>query len=334
MYLNSNQSIALNEEKILHIAKWINRRNIPADKEDLPVKNFDTNMSSNYWFALVAICHQTSPIDSVPLQGMIGDKLYRGWDYLKEMFELISMRNNDILTPQYWRQITGKQLLKWFGTNLTDPDGRARLLNDMGHRMIALKFNYLLDIAEACKLIVLNGEPCILNTLSEFDAYRDPVRKKSYFLLSLLENNGLITFVDRENIGPPVDYHEVRGHLRIGTVVIKDDILLDKILHGKEVSQEEDVMIRSAVHDAILSIRNLVETITPSVLHYLFWNVFRSHCSRLAPKCAFEKTGLPDRYLHLSNEIAQVHCPFVLECNSFEKKDFSLVEHSCKTDYY
>ena len=56
----------------------------------------------------------------------------------------------------------------------------------------------------------------LLNTLGNFSAYRDPVRKKSLFFLSLLRNSGLASFSDDGNLGPPVDYHEVRGHLRIG----------------------------------------------------------------------------------------------------------------------
>lgn len=54
--------------------------------------------------------------------------------------------------------------------------------------------------------------------LAGIRAYRDPVRKKSSFLLELLRSQCGWQFVDVENLSAPVDYHEVRGHFRLGTV--------------------------------------------------------------------------------------------------------------------
>lgn len=51
-----------------------------------------------------------------------------------------------------------------------------------------------------------------------------------------MQNAGLWVFADRDKLGAPVDYHEVRGHLRIGTVQIHDEELRTRLVEGRDVS--------------------------------------------------------------------------------------------------
>src|SRR5205814_1834897 len=110
-----------------------------------------------------------------------------------------------------------------------------------------------------------------------------------------------------------VDYHEVRGHLRIGTVRVADSGLLKKLRAGQPVTSEEDIAIRQSVYDAIMRISRQSGVNDPSQLHYLFWNIFRSICTREAPQCFALRTDslLPERYMLLTiDENGARRCPF------------------------
>jgi hypothetical protein len=172
--------------------------------------------------------------------------------------------------------------------------------------------------------------------LSFFRAYDDPVHKKTFFFLALMRNSGLWVYTDGKKLGAPVDYHEVRGHLRIGTVQINDEELRAKLLSGRQVSAEEDVLIRDAVYKAIMFISDCSGLHNPSQLHYLFWNVFRSCCTRDSPHCTScpSSCSLPERYVPLASfPEGKRRCPFSTVCQSVGKEP-KLIEHNFETDYY
>jgi hypothetical protein len=139
--------------------------------------------------------------------------------------------------------------------------------------------------------------------------------------------------VDNDRLGPPVDYHEVRGHLRMGTVIVTDPALREKLLKEIPVTQAEDVAIRQAVYDAIMLLSELTELHNPSRLHYLFWNVFRSCCVQEAPYCTTSCPTLPERYRHLMAFGGKSQCPFSGVCASVDTAD-RYYEHVFETDYY
>jgi hypothetical protein len=186
---------------------------------------------------------------------------------------------------------------------------------------------------KVCDGRIASGYPNLVDELRKFRAYNDPVRKKSYFFLALMRNSGIWSYVDDQNLGAPVDYHEVRGHLRLATVQIADQRLRDKVLFGREVTLTEDIAIRGAVHNAITYISEKSGLCNPSRTHYLFWNLFRSICTRVSPQCLAisPNTALPRRYFDFLEGIKR--CPFADMCPSAAKPN-PILEHVCSTDYY
>ena len=150
-----------------------------------------------------------------------------------------------------------------------------------------------------------------------------------------MRNTGRWRFVDNESLGPPVDYHEVRGHLRIGTVAIVDPDLRRKVANGEPVTEVEDVAIRRAVFKAILYVSELSGLRDPSRLHYLFWNIFRAVCVRNAPRCSASGRPplLPPRYQPQMDVDDDVHCPYETVCKSAHVAN-PIIEHVAVTDYY
>jgi hypothetical protein len=323
------------------VADILRLHSIPEDHEDSLLVDFTPEQIGNYYLLLVAISHQTSPIDEKPLEGIVSGHHLVGWDYLTAKLEAAVHENPAILTVTYWDGINAEDIRHLFndiefGDRLNDLAGRARLIQDIGHIMLSNSWQSAEDIYAASDQYIEHAGNGMLELLAQFQAYRDPVRKKSYFYLALMRNASLWRYKDVDNLGAPVDYHEIRGHLRIGTVHILDSSLRRKLIEGHEVTAKEDVDIRRAVHNALMLISEMSGLRNPSRVHYLFWNVFRSCCTRQNPHCNGCPTDckLPARYVPLTMCLeGKRQCPFAGVCNSVcvEPK---LNEQRTKTDYY
>jgi hypothetical protein len=306
------------------VAKLLGRREVPADAEEQS-PDVPADLVGNFYLALVAICHQTSPLKGRPLQGLIDGRIRRGWHYLMARFERAAEQRPSILEPANWVDFSGVAIGDIFhderyGDRLTDHEGRAALLRDLGAHMLTWGWRRADAIYHHGEGRIAAGQPNLLNTLGRLRAFRDPVRKKSVFFLALMRNAGHWHYADDENLGPPVDYHEVRGHLRIGTVRVTSPDLEKKLRGVGEITAEEDVAVRQAVYDAIVQISQESGLRNSSQLHYLFWNVFRTVCRRRSPQClrVSSRTTVPPRYAPLTVHKAGPRCPFASVCASAE----------------
>jgi hypothetical protein len=339
--LQCSEPVLVDVDSCRRVAQMLRTRDIPPAQEDSSLPGLRPELVGNFYLLLVAICHQTSPRGKQPLEGNIKHQQLRGWDYLSAKLEEDVLLDPQLLNPTSWANFSSEDIRdlfrdKEFGERLSDPTGRAALVRDLGQKMLERSWRSADQIYLASRRIA--GEfPSLLSLLSEFRAYDDPVRKKSYFFLSLMQNANLWTYTDPENLGAPVDYHEVRGHLRIGTVQISDLDLRSKLLAGHDVTPEEDVKIRTAVHDALMLISTYSGLRNPSQTHYLFWNVFRSCCTRENPHCSAcpPTCTLPSRYIPLAmfSSGAPRRCPFSEVCQSAGREP-KLLEQTIDTDYY
>jgi hypothetical protein len=191
------------------------------------------------------------------------------------------------------------------------------------------------DLYRSAHQRIATGSPNLLSLLGRFRAYNDPVHKKAFFLLGLMRNSVGWGYADESELGPPVDYHEVRGHLRLGTVKILDPDLQEKLFRRLPVQEADDVALRAAVSEAISLVARQAQIPNPMRLHYLFWNLFRAVCLRENPHChSYPPNGaLPPLYAHLVGHGDVRRCPFFEVCPSADRADRYL-EHSFETDWY
>jgi hypothetical protein len=337
----TNPLVAVDIEVCLKLAEWLSSREIPPDREESSLPGFSAEQIGNFYLLLVAISHQTSPQGKPPLEGSISGRHLRGWDYLFARVEEAARHDPKILSPIFWARMSLNELENLFrderfGNRLSDSTGRIMLINDLGRAMVERSWKSASQIFDAAGGRIASGNPNLVTLLSQFGAYRDPVHKKIYFFLALMQNTGVWIYVDPDKLGAPVDYHEVRGHLRIGTVQIHDPHLYAKLLQRTAVTEEEDVSIRQAVHEALMFLSEHSGLRNPSQLHYLFWNVFRSCCTRENPHC-FSCTptcSLPARYVPLALfPDGSRHCPFAPLCSSAGHEP-KLQEPHVVTDFY
>ena len=338
----ANQStVIVNIEVCRKLADLLRSQSIPADREDSSLTGLSPREVGNFYLLLVAICHQTSPIGKPPLEGDVGGRHVRGWDYLSAKLQAAARANLEILSPDRWAWMTEKDVLELFrdqtlGERLSDPAGRALLARDLGNKMRQRSWDWAQELYDASEGHIASGSTNLVSLLAQFRAYDDPVRKKSFFFLALMQNAGLWTYSDSDQLGAPIDYHEVRGHLRLGTVEVCDSDLRASIVAGREVTAEQDISIRQAVHKALMFISEYSGLRNPSQLHYLFWNVFRACCTRENPHCNScpPTCSLPTRYVPLALFADGLRrCPFSRVCESAGQAP-KILEHTVATDYY
>jgi hypothetical protein len=334
------KSVIVEYDQCNKLALFLKDCDLPSDTEEPMTIELQEDVTKNFYFAIVAICHQTSPLNGSPLCGFINSKQYKGWDYLRNRWLLSTKKDNSLVYPEKLSRITEQELLEMLQddrgrSNISDPRGRALLLNELGSYMLDNGYDSvqrLFNISEG--YLNRRDRIGILQIMSDIRAYSDPVKKKSLFFLSLMRNHGLWQYKDEKYLGPPVDYHEVRGHLRYGSVRIKCRELYNKLNNRIEVTQAEDIEIRQAVYDAIMYISERTRS-TASTLHYFFWNLFRNCCSRENPHCEVcpANCALPKRYLALRPITNHRGCLLSEGCSTAKSK-IKLLEHEVNTEYY
>jgi len=338
----SDARVSLNEEQCERLAATIHELTIPADAEE-PTGHLDlaADTLANFYFVVVAICHQTSPRNRPALEGQIGGRTYKGWDYLRESFAIATRANPRLVYAESLITLQPHDLDRIIRTPdssavLTDLSGRCALLHATGQRLLDQGWNSVQDVYHSAHgYIARDDPPGLLKLLSEFTAYRDPVQKKSLYFLALMRNHGLWHYPDDAALAAPVDYHEVRGHLRYGTVAINDPSLRAALTQGDPVDSAADLAIRSTVSQAINRVSQLTGH-SPSVLHYFFWNLFRNCCPRAETHChdCSSSCRLPERYRDEAFVSVQGNrCQLSEHCSSRDAA-IKLLDHATDTDYY
>ncbi len=335
------EPVTVDVEACRNLATVLRSHSIPQDQEDSSLSGFLSSDVANFYLLLVAISHQTSPQGRKALEGTVGGSHRHGWDYLSAKLEAAVRVEPRILSPIVWAQITSDEVRSLFhdellGDRLSDTEGRAELIRDLGRQMLRHSWKSAEEIYRASDGYIAGAGADLLSLLAEFRAYSDPVRKKSFFFLALMRNAGVWVYKDPSKLGAPIDYHEIRGHLRIGTVQILDPELQTKLIDGRTVTPEQDIAIRQAVQHALMLVSEFSGLRNPSQIHYLFWNVFRSCCTRDNPHCHScpPSCTLPARYVPLALfPDGTRRCPFSNICQSAAREP-KLLEPRTETDYY
>jgi hypothetical protein len=342
MQVSSLESFVTVNEAVCHqLAELLRANLVPDDTEEIKFEGFASDELSNLLLFVVAICHQTSAPGRMPLGGVVDGRELRGWDYLLQRCVEACRSDKSWLSPAKWSHIDTDSLRELYRNSegqdlLTDIENRAELVKDLGQVMEQERWASAESIFRRCEGRISSGQPNLIECLAKFCAYSDPVRKKSYFFLALMRNNGLWSYQDPELLGAPVDYHEVRGHLRIGTVSVLDKQLRTKLLNREPVTAEEDIAIRNAVFEAIMLVSKVSGIRNPSKLHYLFWNILRNFCTRENPNCLGHRVEayLPERYRQFALDVNDKEaCPFNSVCRSVHE-EHRYYEHVFETDYY
>ena len=318
------RGVLVDDERCMRLGQFLKGLGLPAAAEEEAPCTLSSRDLRMLYFIVVAVCHQTSPIGKPRLEGMINGELRFGWDYLVESWMLAAKADPAILTPGWLMFAQASDIVyllfdneRKCGSNISDPAGRAELLRDIGFRMQKDGVRHVDEYYSRAGGWLKNkgGIIGLEHMLKKFEAYgKDPVNKKLTYFLILMNRSGFWKYLDIQNLGAPVDYHEMRLHLRLGTVKITDEELAAKVAAGTVLNSAEDVRIRSAIYEAIFKITDASEIMPPD-LHQFFWNMSRNCCRRDETHCdkCFSHGALPERYLAL---LVDKRCIFSAHCAS------------------
>lgn len=315
--------VVLDTERVEAVAAIVQASSPPPEDEsgDLSFSwNGSRDELANAYLAIVAICHQTSPLGERRLEGTVSGAIRVGWDYLKARFLIAADRDRWWTQPEYWTVVSPTELSAVYkdgtlGLTLNRVSERAYLLNDLGRMLRSKRVSGATDAFQSvgCRL---GGDGGFLAFLASAEAYSDPIRKKGLFFCSIAMKECAWRPNDPDTLLSPVDYHELRGHLRIGTVRVVDSDLRERIERTVALSEREDTAIRAAVQRANDEMA-LKSGVTSSVLHYLLWNIFRNCCPRPseATHChACNDCKLPPQYKAMPTYAGR--CIFAGVCES------------------
>jgi hypothetical protein len=180
-------AVVVNPNACRKLAAWLKAHEIPVDREDSSLAGLSAKQIGNFYFLLVAICHQTSPRGRPALEGTVNTRHLRGWDYLSAKLEAAARANPHILSPGFWAKMTSEQMRDIFrdaefGERLSNPEHRVELARDLGQQMRDRGWTYAHRMHEIAKGRIATGSPNLLGILREFRAYNDPVHKKKLLL--------------------------------------------------------------------------------------------------------------------------------------------------------
>jgi hypothetical protein len=135
---------------------------------------------------------------------------------------------------------------------LHDPERRAKLWDDLAKGMLKSYGGQAEQLIEASGG-KLGGPGGVLLRLSEFDAYSDPLRKKSFLLCKIWERRGWLEVSDLES-----------------WEVSSDNVLMRLALRSALVPEGDVDAVREATRDAFKAVAEQAG-ISPPVLDDLLW---------------------------------------------------------------
>lgn len=234
----------------------------------------DEKKAAMYYYA-VGICHQTYHLAHTTLN------LY-GWDYLEYGFIRIAEQKPELLDANFLARQSPSDLIPliqpFFSPNdqsencsLDAIEERAELWIDMARLIKQSNKTHYEYFSQS------RGEAAYFyQKLSHCKAYSDPLKKKTSFLMKLLEDAKLLHFEEGQDIIPIMDYHMQRVLMRTGAVAVLDESLSSALKNRKPV--EDDRELREA---CIESMRLIAKTAGLSIfkMNDVFYTMGRSCCN-------------------------------------------------------
>ncbi|MGD2142168.1 MAG: hypothetical protein PVH79_01655 [Candidatus Bathyarchaeota archaeon] len=201
----------------------------------------------------IAICHQT--------HSLINRKMnLLGWDFMEFAYLNMVKADSELLDPGKLAEMSVDEVsvkIKPFFSDDGSPEKctidrlgeRSEFLIDIGEKIRDHYGGRVRNLVCISDGYLLRDGKGLYELLEKFEAYKDPLRKKSGLFIKLMMDAGLVSVKDPENFIPVVDYHIQRVLLRMGCLEIVDRDLLN-ILKTRE-PLESDEEIRSKCVEAM-----------------------------------------------------------------------------------
>lgn len=245
--------ISVNKEQAKKIGKIVKTLEFRPSFYERDFIQIDSPLKMAMHFYAVGICHQTYVLSNPKLN------LY-GWDFMEYGFLDILKNAPSLLVSKEIVKLSRQQFIEkikpFFAEDhnpekctLDTLDERADLWMDM-----AIGLNKHFD-GKIEKLFTQSdwqetkNAESLYNPLRLFEAYSDPLQKKSGVFLKLIADAGLVNLGKLKNMIPIMDYHMQRVLLRTGCVEVNDPKLKSDLQNRLPIANDEP--LRKACIDAM-----------------------------------------------------------------------------------
>ncbi len=267
--------VQVNKEQCRNLARCLTVLQVRPDRYlRRPADEIERRPEANFWFYVTAICQSTRTFE-----GTLNGRWVRGWDYLVQA----SRRRIEDFNAERMQAYTAEDLRSLLSDDLTGAhspidrvEERLEQLHDCAERLRQHCGGEAMGIYARCegRLVGTGG---LIELLSAFEAYSDPLHKKSVLLAGMLHEIGVWPLHDAHNLKVAMDYHAMRVALRSGMVEVQDTDLARDLRAQNTVSDHLNEVVRSAVSTAC---DIMVQESGLSVFAFdkLIWHLGRSCC--------------------------------------------------------
>jgi len=231
-------------------------------------------------FYAVGICHQTYHLANSKLN------LY-GWDFMEYGFLDILKNAPNLLLADEIVKLTNQELieeLKPFFAEDHKPENctldtleeRAGLWMDMAKGLIKHFNGRIEDLFVKTDWRKTQNAESLYKSLRLFEAFSDPLQKKSGVFLKLIADAKLVNLERLTNVIPIMDYHMQRVLLRTGCVEINDAELKRQLQNRLQIANDEP--LRKACIEAMIIIAK-ISGYHSFKMNDIFYTLGRSCCN-------------------------------------------------------
>lgn len=211
---------------------------------------------------LCAIDHRTGYRGAYPVSGC---GPYHGSDLLWQLGCAVERRHPGTLSAKAMADVDAAELEAIFrvgGETVADPEPRARLWRGLADGLVESYGGSAATLFAACEG-KLGGSRGLIARLAEFEAYSDPLAKKSYLFAKIAARRGWLVVADPES-----------------WEVCADNVLMRLALRAGLVEPGEPEIVRAATRDAMK--RLAAEAgLEPPLLDDLLWQLGRDDADLL-----------------------------------------------------
>lgn len=240
----------------------------------------DRETALRAYFYAVAICHQTYHLHS-PSRNLWG------WDYIEDTFSRLvnqhhwifaagSLETSSLAGISSELAVLFSDTGKASDTTLDRLDERAQFLIEIDSIIKNHFDNSLIYFLKTTESKLFNSGYGFYELLENIRAFSDPFRKKSSFLIKLLEDARLVRISDRESFIPIMDYHMQRVMLRTGCVLVSDPHLSHALKQKQKLASDEEVRAACIEAMRLIATHSGIDLLR---LNDVFWSLGRSCCN-------------------------------------------------------
>ncbi|MBN1650340.1 MAG: hypothetical protein JW857_03360 [Bacteroidales bacterium] len=272
--------ISVNKEQTKKIGEIVKTLEFRPSFYERDFIQIDSPLKMAMHFYAVGICHQTYVLANPKLN------LF-GWDFMEYGFLDMLINAPNLLIASELVKLSNQELIEkikpFFAEDHLPEKCTLDTLEERAHLWLNMAQGLVMHFDGKIENLFLQSDwqktqnaESLYKLLRVFEAYSDPLQKKSGVFLKLIADANLVNLDQLTHVIPIMDYHMQRVLLRTGCVEVNDKSLKEKLQNRKPISNDEP--LRKACIEAMDIIAKTAHY-HPFKMNDVFYTLGRSCCN-------------------------------------------------------